>query len=930
VVGVVGPVTVGLAQQPITTAAVPTFSEALLRLHVEGPVLVITGGTGTATDPYEYIYQPAGRFQIWTDPLNPRGGDPTRGGDENRNIASVAVAGSFTSKVTVAVDTDPTDPTLGYYHDVNVLAAAETANSNASLLTNYWPVAPVAGSRDIIGEFRVPVAFDTNDIPTEWVRVRQILTVIGDAVQAEFIVFNTSRQRHAIGLRICVDALFGGATVQDGSAVFLPDGRVLTAETMIPDPARPSEVVPKDWVSYDDSSNPTVVVRGTMGGYEVTNPGIASSAAGPPSSIAWGQMRNVGLPSQFYFQPNPQASLTGEDWGYAVTWNPVEIAPGQSRRYVTYYGMGSSAADYDPPYAMMAYAPFGLKGTKGNDPTTPDVAEKYYYTDQLGRSAFPLAVYMDNFGTAPLLDAGARLRLPLGLELGAGETLSKTAGTIERNELKSVTWSVRATAARPGRAEVKFTGPRGKVLTRQISIPAVPILNPLPGSVNGLEMVSVPYQFSSTDAEWIFQSLGSLLPGGPATLVRYDPATGYRFFPDTFTTNVAPGLGYWLLNRNREIVELPDDATPVDDTRAYNVDLRPGWNQIGNPFLVSMRFDQVRVMPVSGGEYSMDEAVSREVLQPTLFAYDPAGNQYTWDLQLSDERMAPYSGYWVLVREAATLVFPPPSLSSPTAAMKSVAKTAPPPGPDNWRVGISVSTPGVSGTMQSLAVHAGAGPALDRYDIPRPPPTMNKSQVYLQSAFYPGESGVGMPYLLDTRGPANSRQEWNLVIQTNALNQPVTVTWPSLESLPRDLVATLADPVTGQRQYMRTTTGYTFRSGSEPTERVLKVVVQPRPAGALAVGGVSTAAAGGGNVAISYTLSAEATVDVRVRNMAGVVIGTPATGKLASAGNGLVLWSGQSDRGTRVPSGRYLCEITARSAMTGEAVSVIAPLEVRR
>jgi hypothetical protein len=232
--------------------------------------------------------------------------------------------------------------------------------------------------------------------------------------------------------------------------------------------------------------------------------------------------------------------------------------------------------------------------------------------------------------------------------------------------------------------------------------------------------------------------------------------------------------------------------------------------------------------------------------------------------------------------------------------------------------------------VQSLAVHKGAEVGLDRYDVAQPPATVKPAAVYLKSAFYSSESALGMPYLQDTRAPGQGAQQWNLMVQTNALNQPVTVSWPALQSLPRDLIATLVDPVTGTRQYMRTTTGYTFRTGDQPTERLLQVIIQPRPTSALVVSGVTAAAAGRGNVDISYTLTSEAAVDVKIRNMAGIVVSAPAVDRLSPAGSNQLLWSGLSNRGTSVPSGRYLCEVTARSVITGEAVSAIAPLDVRR
>jgi hypothetical protein len=67
---------------------------------------------------------------------------------------------------------------------------------------------------------------------------------------------------------------------------------------------------------------------------------------------------------------------------------------------------------------------------------------------------------------------------------------------------------------------------------------------------------------------------------------------------------------------------------------------------------------------------------------------------------------------------------------------------------------------------------------------------------------------------VDTQAPIQGAQEWNFVVKTSVANANVTVTWPSLTSLPAGLVATLVDPTTGDRRYMRTTNSYQLRAGT--------------------------------------------------------------------------------------------------------------------
>ena len=931
------------AQQPYyVTSDVPTFSGALLKLRVETPTLMEFVGGTTSSPTYTYLYQPAGRFQIQTSSQVPQGGNPTRSGDENAYIAGAVNAYAtaawgyeYTNKVTVAIDPNGVTGTTqtGVFQDPHYIARMRGTASTVGGLLDLWPSAPTAGTRDVTGIFRVPVdTVTTTSTHTEWITVSQSEKVVGDAVQIEYVVTNDSTSTHSIGLRLTLDAAFGSFPDLDGSPIILPDGREITEETSLPDAQVANDTVPDSWIAYDNVTNPKIILRGILNSSEVNNPGTATQAGGKPDAIFFGQFRNLGAPeAQYYFTPNRAASLIGEDWAYAVWWSAKDLAPGESRRYVTYYGLGSSAADYESPYALMAYAPVSLRAHAGDDPATTDTVEQYYVTDDVGRSPFPISVYMDNFGTSPMYDASARIRLPDGLELVSGESVTKSAGIINRNEIKSITWNVYATNARPGIVDIRFTGPRGKVVTRQLNIPAVPVLNPLPNSTNGLEMVSVPYEFNNNDAEVVFQSLGSLLPGGPASLIRYDPTTNeYAWFPDAQTTSITPGKAYWLLNRNRTTVVLPSDATAVDSTRTYSLDIKAGWNQIGNPFGSSVRLDQIRVAATSGGEYSLDEAVNRNMLVPTIFAYDPSTNSYTWELTPSESWMNPYSGYWLLAREDCTLLIPPPSLFGTSQARTSQVAVKPlAVGPKNWKLDLQVSTSGLPVQTRSLAVRANATKGLDRYDVPEPPPSVKSQSVYLQSAFYPGQSAVGTAYLMDTRGPADGSQEWDLIVRTNAANSDVTVSWPSLEQLPKTLVATLVDQATGERRYMRTTSSYTIRTSSAPTERLLKVIVQPRPAQSLAVTSVQSVQTAQGT-ALSYTLSADAAVDICIRNMSGRVISQVASGQLATAGQNTTLWSSRNTRGVLVPNGRYLCQITAKSPVTGQSMSVVHPLEVRR
>jgi len=895
----------------------------LTRMLVDSPALVQVGTTGSPARP-TYVYQPAGRFQLWTGASVAVGGNPLVAGDENLPIASVETGQGtwdltqFTSKLTVSVDGERFDPFLQMYE--------QTPDTDPADLPIFWTQDLTAGTRDVQGETLIPLDGDVPAAGTPNVRLRVSYSLIHDGIMLDYIVYNDDTVAHNIGLRTMIDTLFGSST-RDGTAISLDDGTVLTSETLIPDPNNPGVALPDTWVSHDNPSNPLVSVRGTIEGSEVHDPGIASESAGTPDSIAFGQYRNIGANYEWDFQPNSRASITDEDWAYAVKWEERTLQPGQSRRFVTYYGLGDAAVDYDPPYALAAYAPASLAVQEGDDPATPEV-ESYYLTDPDGNSIFEVVATVDNFGTSPLASASVRINLPQGLELYP-DTQPRTIslGTVVRNQspLPMARWQVRAQASRPGSAEIEVTGPLGKVVRRQIDIPAVPII-PAREALLGLEMLSIPYDFVNSDATNVFGSLSdSVYPGGPVALWRYNPdRQEYQTYPEPFVANIAPGEGMWLLNQNRETVVLPTEATSVQDALAYNVDVKAGWNQVGNPFVVPVRFDQVEVIGPDGSQWTLQEATSRGLILPVLYGYDAANNEYTWETSLTAAYAVPFEGYWLLAYRDLTLVFPPPS--GLYAAQEPVAAAAQ--SEDGWQVGVQVECAGQSRSARYFGTASAADDRVDVRDIPAPPSAL-RAGPELDAWFSIGPDDDGARFLVDTRSADASSQTWDLTVISEAPGAPVTVRWPALsQSLPDDLVATLEDVASGRQVYMRTSESYTFSSQTGGA-RELRITVRPRAEATLGLTAATRALAGGG-MEIAYTLGSSASVDVEVRNIAGRVVRRVAQNRAAVEGQNTLVWNGLSEAGTAVPAGMYIVQITARSPETGEQMSVIRTATVSR
>ncbi len=641
-----------------------------------------------------------------------------------------------------------------------------------------------------------------------------------------------------------------------------------------------------------------------------------------PDQIEFGQARTAGI-SVWNFTPNPTAPILGIDWVYAVKWEARELQPGESRRYVTWYGVGSSTPSYDSPYAVMAYVPLSLKVVKD------EATGEYKIVDFFGDSPFPVALYIDNFGPAPLLNATAKVRLPAGFELADGGPVANV-GIIPHDGLKWATWDVVATATRPGRTQFRFTAPGGRVLTAVVDVPVLPILNPLPAKYPAFEMVSFPFIFANNSARHVLASLGDLSPGGPATIVRYDPTEAnpvlrYKFYPDPFAAAIDPGKGYWLLNLNRIPVVLPEDRTPVPTDLAFNLLAPRGWNQIGNPFHYTVDFAEIQVIDASNRRWSMQEAVDRGLLLPTLFWWDPLEQKYKWEVAMEDVEMAPYMGYWLLTYEDLVLLIPPPALQWTASAPKDRASRQALPA-DGWQIRLVARTEGAESEPLTLGAAAAASDGWDRFDLPAPPEPAGLRQPRVHvAALGPG----GARCLRDLRAASGGRFEWVVEVSTNQAGAPVELRWPDLSHLPDTMVATLIDLDSGRRCYMRTSPGYRFRSSEVGLPRRLKIVVQPRGETAPMITSAQAQATGAGATVV-YTLSAPAKVTVVVRNISGRVVKRIVVDRLSPAGTTQITWNATNEAGSPVPSGRYLVHITATAPETGQVYHAVRSLQLSR
>ncbi len=431
-------------------------------------------------------------------------------------------------------------------------------------------------------------------------------------------------------------------------------------------------------------------------------------------------------------------------------------------------------------------------------------------------------------------------------------------------------------------------------------------LNSLYVFPRGLQMVSAPYDYEGIDA-------ATLLNVAPADLklAAWEASRQrYRVYPLAPADQFRLGTGYWL--RLDSATDITTPGTPAPDPT--EIPLETGWNIIGDPSTRLIDLYTVMVRDQAGVTVTMQAALTEGTVDGGMFAYVLGGYQTTAILN-------PWVGAWIKVNKPVTLIVSESAgaLSADTAATKAAIRQP----EDGWLASIETSVDGLQDRSALFGQAATASAGHDAgLDMSKPPAADLGPYVYTSFT-----SATGGAYAVDVRSAQAEDTCWSMKVATSQTGSSVTLRWPDLSVAPAEVRPVLTDLATGKSVYMRTAPSYTFVAGDQPRE--FEITVSPATGAPLTVSGVSAQQTRGGHSQIAYTLSSAADVDVEILNVAGRLVKRVLAGASQAAGANTALWTGMSDAGTRVPRGRYLVRITARTDDGRQANAVQAFSVVR-
>jgi hypothetical protein len=428
----------------------------------------------------------------------------------------------------------------------------------------------------------------------------------------------------------------------------------------------------------------------------------------------------------------------------------------------------------------------------------------------------------------------------------------------------------------------------------EIATPIIPnVLLSVGTTTANYRMISIPFDYVSTDGE-----IAQLIKDDFETdsrvhwrMFAYDnPQKKYVEYPTLIT--VTRGTGYWFLSKESAVLDLlPATAPPNYASKLFQMNLKAGWNLIGNPYPVDISWTNV---------ISYNTGKTVEALKT-----------YTGTYTNTTELKA-FQGGFVHADADITIEIPFAGQTSSGGRTKDlfsndISEKA-------WELDILVKQGDLENTLSGIGMHPDAKVQKDGFDDLNPPRFMD----YLEMNFPHPEHDLGA-FCRDIV-PTQEKFNWTFNVDASATTATV-LQWDNAMG-ESNLELYLHDVANGRLVNMRSENSYTVsKLGGEfkiyfghnvleeirpETETVSKVFPNPlsiRSGTALTI----PFALPGNNDAYK--------VHVDIVNAKGQVVNT-ILDKTLSSGFYEATWNGQDGKGESCAAGLYVYRLSMRKGAT--------------
>ena len=423
----------------------------------------------------------------------------------------------------------------------------------------------------------------------------------------------------------------------------------------------------------------------------------------------------------------------------------------------------------------------------------------------------------------------------------------------------------------------------------------------------GLRLVTLPVFTESRDTR-------ATLNTEAAQIAWFDPATNQYTIAPAAETVFQPGRAFWVRLAQDTQPDISGELPAMHQPFAVN--LEPGWNLVGNPWLTDWEWNVQAIQVQHNGQtLSLNDAGN--LVEPYAWRWDGSQYQLVYDASILNgvtNRVQAWEGVWMFAQQPVRLLIAPPNTR---AASSSRANRSEKP---SWSVTLLAQAQGKVG--QVIFGAAEGTRALSVAQPPSPP----DGEVGLQIRLVRN----GQPMLADIRTETRStRNTWEVEVQVPAGDEDrATLWWQNVHRAPRGVNPVLVDLQTGERRFLRHTSSHTFAVSRQGGTYRFRIEMVPqgellRITNVRVSGGRSQ-----GSYTVSFDINAGAQVEVNVLS-AGKVVRRLMNTITRSEGIQQVSWDGRDAQGIALPAGAYMLEVKA-TGTDGQVARVTVPVVLTR
>lgn len=280
------------------------------------------------------------------------------------------------------------------------------------------------------------------------------------------------------------------------------------------------------------------------------------------------------------------------------------------------------------------------------------------------------------------------------------------------------------------------------------------------GTLKDYRIISLPYEVEEDAIERILEPALGSYNKGKWRLVRYQDGKNVDYSEGLSKTKMERGNGYWFNSLNEVAIQLLSAAVPGNDQNTpFQLNLKAGWNQIGNPY--PFPIDWQEVMEYNGTPETIGN----------LLIYDAETISFKEATTLNS-----FEGGFIYSDNPVTISIPVTVKSVTANGRKgkdsSVSKRQQ---TEGWFIPVTLSQGGMVNELNGFGMHSLANTGKDKFDAPVVPRFVR----YLEWKSENNDSPVRL-----ARDVVDMKDEYTWLFETDHnANEEVSLRWNTPEGI---------------------------------------------------------------------------------------------------------------------------------------------------